>query len=371
MKHSVPFLDLQGITLRHQAEISAAVQQVMASGWYLNGESLRHFESKFARYCDAQQCVGVANGLDAITLTLMALKQMRGWADNAEVILPAHTFVATALAVSRAGLQPVFCDVSAGDYLMQASTAASCITPNTCALLPVHLYGKMCNMIEIMHLAEEHGLEVVEDAAQAHGAEHQGRKAGTWGAAAAYSFYPGKNLGAMGDAGAVITRNAELADRIRTLANYGATQKYHHQYLGINSRMDEIQAAILSVKLDFLDADNAHRRKIASIYAQHIKHPEVLLPYSGETSTSVFHVYPIFCECRDALQSHLQQCGISTLVHYPIPVHKQKAYDHLPDSKYPVSERLSDTELSLPISPILTDDQALCVCDAVNSFGCI
>lgn len=369
MKPSVPFLDLQSITLRHQTEISAAVQQVMASGWYLNGESLRHFESKFAHYCGVQQCVGVANGLDAITLTLMALKQLKGWADNAEVILPAHTFVATALAVSRAGLQPIFCDVSDADYLMQASTAASCITPNTCALLPVHLYGKMCNMTEIMHLAEEHGLEVVEDAAQAHGAAHQGRKAGTWGAAAAYSFYPGKNLGALGDAGAVITRDAELADHIRTLANYGATQKYHHQFLGVNSRMDEIQAAVLSVKLDYLDADNKQRQHIASLYAKHIKHPEIMLPYCGETSTSVFHVYPIFCERRDALQTHLQQCGISTLVHYPIPVHRQKAYAHLSVSQCPVSERLADTELSLPISPIMTEGQALCVCDAVNSFG--
>ena len=368
MKQSVPFLNLQGITQRHQTEISEAVQQVISSGWYLNGESLARFEAKFARYCGVQWCVGVSNGLDALTLVLTALKQLKGWSDDAEVILPAHTFIATALAVTRAGLRPVFCDVSEQNYLMQASTVASCITSKTRALLPVHLYGQMCNMSEIMNLADEYGLEVVEDAAQAHGAKFQEQKAGTWGTAAAYSFYPGKNLGALGDAGAVVTRDAALAERVRVLANYGATQKYHHEFSGCNSRMDEIQAAILSVKLDFLDADNEHRRELASLYGRHIHHPEVVLPYSRKTEASVFHIYPIFCESREALQKHLEQCGVSTLVHYPIPVHRQTAYKHLPTSNCPVSERLADTELSLPISPVLTKEQALYVCDAVNSF---
>lgn len=369
MKQAIPFLDLQGITLRHQAEISAAVQQVISSGWYLNGETLRRFEINFSNYCGVPWCIGVANGLDALTLTLSALKQLRGWPDQAEVILPAHTFVATALAVTRAGLRPVFCDVSEENYLMQASTAASCITPDTRALLPVHLYGTMCNMSEIMNLADEFGLDVVEDAAQAHGAEFQGRKAGTWGTAAAYSFYPGKNLGTLGDAGAVVTRDAMLAEHIRTLANYGAKQKYHHEFQGCNSRMDEIQAAILSVKLNFLDSDNKHRRKIASLYSQHIRHPEIRLPYAGNTETGVFHVYPVFCERREALQAHLQQCGISTLVHYPVPVHRQKAYSAFSSCHCPAAEHIAATELSLPISPILTTEQALCVCDAVNSFG--
>lgn len=368
MKQSVPFLNLQGITQRHQTEISEAVQQVISSGWYLNGESLSRFEAKFARYCGVQWCVGVSNGLDALTLVLTALKQLKGWSDDAEVILPAHTFIATALAVTRAGLRPVFCDVSEQNYLMHVSTIASCITPQTRALLPVHLYGQMCNMQEIMKFADEYGIDVVEDAAQAHGAKFQEQKAGAWGTAAAYSFYPGKNLGALGDAGAVVTRDAALAERVRALANYGATQKYHHEFVGCNCRMDEIQAAILSVKLDFLDADNEHRRELASLYAQHINHPEIVLPYSGETDESVFHIYPIFCERREALQKHLERCGVSTLVHYPIPLHRQNAYKDLPACSCPVAERLADTELSLPISPILTKEQVLYVCEAVNSF---
>lgn len=368
MKQSVPFLNLQGITQQHQTKISEAVQQVISSGWYLNGESLARFEAKFARYCGVQWCVGVSNGLDALTLVLTALKQLKGWSDDAEVILPAHTFIATALAVTRAGLRPVLCDVSEQNYLMHVSTIASCITPQTRALLPVHLYGQMCNMPEIMKLADEYGLDVVEDAAQAHGAKFQEQKAGAWGTAAAYSFYPGKNLGALGDAGAVVTRDAALAERVRALANYGATQKYHHEFVGCNCRMDEIQAAILSVKLDFLDADNEHRRELASLYAQHIHHPEIVLPYSGETDESVFHIYPIFCERREALQKHLERCGVSTLVHYPIPLHRQNAYKDLPACCCPVAERLADTELSLPISPILTKEQVLYVCEAVNSF---
>jgi len=364
---NIPFLDLQAINHRLEPRLTETVRTVVQSGWYLHGEHTRHFEESFAAYCGAKHCIGVGNGLDALTLILTALKQTEGWNDDCEVILPAMTFVATALAVSRAGLKPVFCDVSPTDFLLTPENAATVLTERTRAVLPVHLYGKMCDLTALRDFADRHGLLVVEDAAQAHGARWQGKRAGAQGVAA-YSFYPGKNLGALGDGGAVVTDNDTWAERIRILANYGAAQKYYHEYLGFNSRLDEMQAAILSLKLPTLDEDNRKRQTVAGIYGSHIRNPKVTLPYGGRTDASVFHIYPVLAEDRESLSAHLRKNGIHTLCHYPLPLHRQQAYRHAANGPHPVAEYVAGHELSLPISPIMTEEQALYVAQKVNEW---
>ena len=361
----IPFLPLKEINRSYGAELLSAVQRVVEGGWYLHGQETQAFEAEFAAYVDAAHCIGVANGLDALTLSLMAMKIYHGWDDGAEVIVPDMTFVATAQAVTRAGLQPVLADVDER-ALLTASLAERVRTDRTRAVVPVHLYGHAAPMAELCAWAEIHGLSVLEDAAQAHGAAEDGRLTGSWGEMAAFSFYPGKNLGALGDGGAVTTGNGELASLVRTLANYGADRKYHHIYKGLNSRLDELQAAALRVKLRRLDADNNRRRHIAQIYAAHVRHPQVLLPYGGDTAQSVFHIYPVRCCRRQELQLHLLRLGIETLCHYPLTVSQQPAFSLHADT--PVARRWAAEELSLPISPVLSDDDALAVCRAVNSF---
>ena len=361
----IPFLPLKEINRSYGAELLSAVQRVVEGGWYLHGQETQAFEAEFAAYVSAAHCIGVANGLDALTLSLMAMKIYHGWDDGAEVIVPDMTFVATAQAVTRAGLQPVLADVDER-ALLTASLAERVRTDRTRAVVPVHLYGYAAPMAELCAWAESHGLSVLEDAAQAHGAAEGGRLTGSWGEMAAFSFYPGKNLGALGDGGAVTTGNGELASLVRTLANYGADRKYHHIYKGLNSRLDELQAAALRVKLRRLDADNNRRRHIAQIYAARIRHPQVLLPYGGDTAQSVFHIYPVRCCRRQELQLHLQRLGIETLCHYPLTVSQQPAFSLHADT--PVARRWAAEELSLPISPVLSDDDALAVCRAVNSF---
>ncbi len=362
----IPFLPLRDINRSFGAELLSAVQRVVEGGWYLHGQETQAFEEEFAAYTGATHCVGVANGLDALTLSLMAMKIYHGWDDKAEVIVPDMTFVATAQAVTRAGLQPVLADVDER-ALLTAATAERVRTERTRAVLPVHLYGHAAPMAELCSWAASHGLSVLEDAAQAHGAVEDGRRVGSWGEMAAFSFYPGKNLGALGDGGAVTTSNGELASLVRTLANYGADRKYHHIYKGLNSRLDELQAAALRVKLRRLDADNERRRHVAQLYADNIRHPQVLLPYGGDTAQSVFHIYPVRCSRRHELQLHLQQEGVETLCHYPLTVSQQPAFAQQVDT--PVAQRWAADELSLPISPVLGDEDALAVCRAVNTFA--
>lgn len=363
----IPFLPLNAIIARQHDALLAAADDVLCSGHYLHGEQTAAFEQEFAAYVGATHCVGVGNGLDALTLALMAMKQLEGWDDADEVILPAMTFIATAQAVSRAGLRPVFCDVSE-DALIDVAAAERLITPRTRALLPVHLYGRVADMDALQALANRYNLKILEDAAQAHGATTpDGRRAGSLGTAAAFSFYPGKNLGALGDGGAVTTSDERLAERVRTLANYGASRKYHHDFLGLNSRLDELQAAFLRRRLTLLEADNAHRRHVAQLYNALITSPAVVKPYGGDLG-SVFHIYPLRCNARDALQAHLAAHGIETLIHYPLAVHQQRAYADHNAEHFPMSERIAATELSLPISPVLTDDEARCVAEGVNSF---
>ncbi len=364
----IPFLDLKKITEKYQPELMQALAEVVDSGWYLRGKQTARFEKAFAAYCGTSRCVSVANGLDALTLILQAMKQLNAWTDEAEIIVPAFTFIASGEAVSRAGLHPVYCDVNE-DFLIDISKIEGHITPQTRAILPVHLYGKMCDMEALHAICEKHRLKIVEDAAQAHGARRKNRRAGNClSDAAAFSFYPGKNLGALGDAGAVVTNDEALAEYVRMLANYGAKKKYEHEVPGANSRMDELQAAVLLCKLPHLDEENERRRAIAKIYSEGIRHRDILIPYGGEVAESVFHIYPIRTSRREELMDFLAQRGIETLIHYPLPLHKQAAYAQHASESHPMGEIIARTELSLPISPVMSDEEAHYLVQTLNQF---
>ena len=369
-RRSVPFLDLKAINESFEPELSDSMLHAMQSGWYLLGEENRLFERDWCRYVGTSNAVLCGNGLDALTLILRAYKTLRGWSDGDEVIVPANTYIASILAIREAGLKPVLVEPKLGDYTIHADDCAKAVTDSTRAIMPVHLYGRVCpDMENILLLAREHGLVVVEDAAQAHGAMWQGRRAGHLGDAAGFSFYPGKNLGALGDAGCVVTDDDELAHVVRCMANYGSSVKYVNEYEGVNSRTDEIQAAALRVKLPRLDKDNAHRREIAQKYMDGIKNPMIQLPlWPKEEQECVWHVFPIRCAERDALQKYLAEAGVQTLIHYPVAPHKQDALKHLEHGPLPLTQRIHEEELSLPISPLMTLEDAEYVAFLVNKF---
>lgn len=367
----IEFLSLRSITESFEPELSEAIQRVVQRGWYLNGEEGEAFEREFSDFIGTAFAVGVGNGLDALTLSLMALKIKYQLPDEAEVLVPNMTFIATAEAVVRAGLVPVLVDVDENCATSTVQTLQRGLTERTRVILPVHLYGYPAPMQAICRWASDHHLLVLEDAAQAHGAVIDGRRVGHWGDIAAFSFYPGKNLGALGDGGAVVTDDKELAQWVRILANYGAERKYHHVRLGINSRLDEIQAAVLRVKLRRLDQDNAARRQVASLYSENIVNPLVRAPFAGDCSLSVFHLYPLRTSYRDKLMAHLQSCGIETLIHYPKTISAQEAMKyHLSDmlSPTPFAELWAHEEISLPISPLMIDQDIWKVIESVNSF---
>lgn len=364
----IEYLSLRKVSAKYEPLLSQAAARVVGSGIYLYGREVEGFEQEFAASCGAKYCVGVANGLDALTLILLAYKHLAGWSDGDEVIVADNTFVATFLAVVRAGLRPVACDVGE-DFLIDTSLIEPLITPRTRAIMPVHIYGAVSDVPAILPIAERHGLKVIEDAAQAHGATLGGRKAGSLGHAAAFSFYPAKNLGALADAGAVVTNDGELAHTVRTIANYGSDRKYHHVLLGLNSRLSELQAAFLRVKLAKLPEVNARRREIACRYSAGISNPLVSVPYGGDTSRSVFHVYPLACGERDRLAGFLRQRGVGTMIHYPVAPHRQPALaSMLAGTNAPHSERVAATELSLPINSTLTDSEVEQIVNAVNDF---
>lgn len=357
----IPYLPLQTINAAFEPALSEAMMRTIRSGWYLHGHETTAFESEFARYIGVAHCVGVGNGLDALTLILTALRDLRNWNEGDEVIVPAMTFIATAEAVVRAGLRVVLCDVNE-EGLMDPAQAERAITSRTRALLPVHLYGRTADMAQIGGIGRRHGLAIVEDAAQAHGAcLGNGHRAGSASNAAAFSFYPGKNLGALGDGGAVVTGDDALAQRVRMLANYGASEKYNHQAHGCNSRLDELQAAALRVKLPHLDDDNRRRRELAGIYLKGIDNPHIQLPMAGEMhgkADCVYHIFPILCDERDRLQSYLSSHGVQSLIHYPRAIHQQASFASLHTGRYPHAERFAAHELSLPLHPHLTDEEA-------------
>lgn len=366
----VRYLDLKRINASFEPELSETVAEVARSGWYLFGTRVRSFEQDFARYCGVEYCAGVGNGLDALTLIFMAYVSLGRLKEGDEVIVPANTYIASILAVMRAGLKPVLCEPEWDTCNIDPERVEQAVTERTKAVMVVHLYGRVCRMDGINDVARRHGLLVVEDCAQAHGASHRGRRTGALGDAAGFSFYPGKNLGALGDAGAVTTDDAELASRVRMLANYGSSAKYVHPYVGINSRLDELQAAVLSLKLPRLDEDNARRREVARRYVEGIRNPAVELPRMEEDEEAqVFHIFTLFTPKREALQEHLAGCGVESLVHYPIPPHRQGALQGYGEVALPVTERIHREEVSLPMSPLLTPEEVEEVIAAVNSFN--
>jgi dTDP-4-amino-4,6-dideoxygalactose transaminase len=370
---TIPFLDLKTINAQCRQDLIEAATRVIDSGWYIQGTELKAFESEFAAYCGTQHCIGVANGLDALTLTLRAWKELGKLKEGDEVIVPANTYIASILAITENRLKPVLVEPDVHTYNLCPHKTAAAITSNTKAILAVHLYGQLAPMPELMALADEHGLLVLEDSAQAHGAAINGKKAGSWGHASGFSFYPGKNLGALGDAGAVTTNDDELAQTIRALGNYGSHKKYENLYQGVNSRLDEIQAAMLRVKLKHLDVETQRRKEIALAYAKGIKNPIFSQPISADNTLSsleshVFHLYVIRTVAREATQTHLAKTSVQTLIHYPIPPHQQRAYSQWSEKTYPLTEAMHQQVLSLPISPVMTDDQVSTVIAACNSF---
>lgn len=364
----IKFLDLQKITEKYSAEIHEAVNRVVDSGWYLQGKENERFEKNFANYIGANCCIGVGNGLDALIWIYRAYIELGVMKPGDEVIVPANTFIASILAITENGLKPVFVEPRFDSLEIDDERIEAAITESTKSILVVHLYGRCAYTEKIGALCKKYNLKLVEDNAQAHGCCFGEKKTGSLGDAAGHSFYPGKNLGAFGDAGAVTTDDKELADTIRALANYGSTRKYVFKYVGRNSRLDEIQAAVLDVKLKHLDEDNAHRQKIANFYYDHIRNSLIKLPKRLSDANTVYHIFPIFCERRDELQAFLAEHGVQTLIHYPIPPHKQECYKEWNHLSLPITERLHQQELSLPISPVMTKEEAIETVRLVNSF---
>lgn len=371
MEKAIPFLDLKAVNARYRSELIEACARVIDSGWYISGSELGDFECEFASFCGTKYCIGVANGLDALVLTLRAWIELGRLSAGDEVIVPANTYIASILAISANGLKPVLVEPDIETYNICVDDIRRAITDRTRAVLPVHLYGCMADMRAINQIAQEHGLLVLEDAAQAHGARIEGKQAGAWGDAAGFSFYPGKNLGALGDAGAITTSDQELADTLRALRNYGSHEKYKNLFKGVNSRLDEIQAAMLRVKLRRLQSDTERRRMIAKAYTQGIHSESLILPkmgVGGIDESHVWHLFVVRTEDRQKFQSHLRMNGVDSLIHYPVPPHKQCAYKEWNSSSFPVTELIHKQVLSLPMDPTLSEDRMFQVIDVVNSF---
>ena len=364
----VPFNSLEDVANSFEPDLSEAILRVVKSGWYLLGSEVKAFESAFAEFCGAKHCIGVANGLDALILIMRAYKELGILHDGDEVIVPANTYIASILAVNANNLVPVPVEPRLDTYLIDPDQIEKAITKKTEAIMPVHLYGQLCDMDKIQAIAEKYNLLIIEDSAQSHGAMRNGKRAGAFGNASGFSFYPGKNLGAIGDAGAVTTNDDQLAETMRHIANYGSEKKYVFKYKGVNSRLDELQAAVLSVKLKRLDADNQRRREIALRYCKEIKNPLVMLPQGIGDSSHVVHIFVIRSPYRDELAQHLEENGVQTLIHYPIAPHKQVAYKEWNDRSYPITERIHREVLSLPMYAVLRHEQVEQVIGAVNSF---
>ena len=362
----VPFVSFLPMEKELRSELEGAFSRVFARSWYIEGVEDQDFETKFAEYNNAGHCVGVGNGLDALILILKAM----GIGEGDEVIVPSNTYIATALAVTYVNAKPVFVEPDIRTFNINPALIEASITKRTKAIMPVHLYGQACDMDPIIKIAKAHQLYIIEDCAQAHGATYKGIKVGTFGDAAGFSFYPGKNLGALGDAGAVITNDEAVAAKVRALGNYGSDYKYHHIYKGNNSRLDELQAAFLAAKLPHLDRMNAERRRIAQRYLAGIKNDKVILPFVMEEMTPVWHIFGIRCAERDRLEKWLNDKGIGTNKHYPIPMHLQLCYSDLgyKEGDFPIAEEISRTELSLPMYYGMTDEEIDYVIDAVNDF---
>lgn len=365
---TIPFLPLKDILQPYRDELVAAATKVIDSGWYIHGTEHEAFEAEFATFCGGGECIGVANGLDALVLILRAYKELGRLQEGDEVLVPANTFIASILAITENRLKPVLVEPDPATFNLDPSRLATALSARTRAIMPVHLYGQMADMAAICQFAQAHDLIVIEDAAQAHGAALQGRKAGTWGDAAGFSFYPGKNLGALGDGGAVLTKSPELAHTLRAIRNYGSHVKYQNVYQGPNSRLDEMQAAFLRVRLRHLDDENAHRRQVAARYRKEITHPAVHLPATLDEENHVWHLFVVRTKARQSLIQHLTASSIQTAIHYPIPPHRQECYPMLHLLPLPLTEAMHIEVLSLPISPVIADAQVSRVIQIINSW---
>ena len=360
----IKFLDLAKVNNRFRDEIDARIATILDKGWYLQGEENDRFAEHFATYCGAKYAHGVANGLDALKLIIKA----SGFGEGDEIIVPANTYIATILAISENGCTPVLVEPDINTYNINPDLIEAAITSKTKAIMVVHLYGQAVQMEKIWAIAKKYNLKVFEDAAQGHGAIYQSKRAGNLSDAAAFSFYPGKNLGCFGDGGAVVSNDKELMDKVRALSNYGSNRKYHFIYKGLNSRLDEIQAAVLDVKLPHLDADNARRREIAKYYREHITNPKIVLPQTYDEYAHVWHVFVVRTQERDKFQQYLTEKGVQTIIHYPIAPHKQIAYQEWNNRSYPITEEIHETIISLPISPVLTEEEVKKIVEIVNEW---
>lgn len=361
---TVKFLDLHKINERFRSEFAVRFKQILDDGWYIRGKQDELFEKHFATYVGSKYCIGVANGLDALNLIIKAY----GFGPGDEIIVPANTYIASILAITENRCNPVLVEPDICTYNINPDLIEAKITPRTKAIMVVHLYGQAVQMQKIWDLAQKYHLKIIEDAAQAHGAIYSGRRTGNLGDAAGFSFYPGKNLGCLGDGGCVTTSDEALAAKIRALANYGSDRKYHNLYKGINSRLDEIQAAVLDVKLSYLDTDNARRREIAAFYRKNIQNPLIVLPQTYDEAAHVWHIFAVRTPKRDELQAYLKERGVETLIHYPTPPHKQPAYAEWRTETYPISEKIHNTILSLPISPVMDKESIKYVVEILNAY---
>ena len=364
----IKYCDLKKINSLHADSLREAMLRVADSGWYILGQEVRNFEESFATYCGCRHCIGTGNGLDALTIILLAYKEMGIMQDGDEVIVPANTYIATILAIKHSGLRPVLCEPDAVTCNIDPARIEELITERTRAIMPVHLYGLTADMESICAIARKHSLKIIEDAAQAHGAVYNGKRTGNIGDAAGFSFYPGKNLGALGDGGAITTNDDRLAETARAIANYGSHKKYVNKYIGVNSRLDEIQAAMLCAKLPHLDEANAVRQRIARRYISEISNPRVTLPATESNGNHVYHIFAMMSPDREKLQEHLHSEGIETLIHYPIPPHRQEALKEYAELSLPITEQIHREVLSLPCHPAMTDEEATRVIEAVNRF---
>lgn len=363
-----PFLDLKAINTQYKAELIEACARVIDSGWYIHGNEHKEFEKEFAQYCGTKHCIGVANGLDALILILRAYKELGIMSEGDEVIVPSNTYIASILAISENALVPVLVEPNINSYLIDPTRIEEKITPKTKAILPVHLYGQICQMTQINAIAKKYALKVIEDSAQSHGAYFADRRCGNLGDASGFSFYPGKNLGALGDGGAVTTNDDALASAIRAIGNYGSHKKYENLYKGVNSRLDEIQAAMLRVKLRYLDAETDKRRAIANYYLENIVNNKIILPFVEYENNHVWHLFVIRTQNREELQQYLNAQGIQTLIHYPLAPHKQEAYKEWNEQSYPISEKIHNEILSLPISGVQKLEDTQMIIKVLNEY---
>lgn len=360
----INFLDLYKINEQYRSEIDEKIKNVLNSGWYLLGKENEEFSKKFAEFCGTKYAIGVANGLDALNLIIRGYDFGQG----DEIIVPANTYIASILAISQNGCTPVLVEPDINTYNINPDLIEEKITNKTKAIMVVHLYGQAVHMDKIWDLAKKYNLKIIEDSAQAHGAYYKGRRTGNLADASGFSFYPGKNLGCLGDGGAITTNDDELAAKIKALANYGSNVKYNHIYKGVNSRLDEIQAAVLSVKLDGLEKDNKRRKEISKFYRENIENPKITLPLAHSEDSHVWHVFVVRTEKRDEFQRYLSDNEVQTIIHYPTPPHKQLAYKEWADLKFPITEKIHNEIISLPISPVMTDEEIEAVVKIVNSY---